>query len=384
MAISEQVDWQADAYWNNRRLSPAQILVHDIRLESWRSNTSSMLEIRETLASTLLPALESRDQLESSLPVEKLTANRNEQHQLKNLVQQYGWMNCLRSQGVQEAVDDPDNLRKCRWIHISSKFTEYIQGCLLALLDWNDTNMAANLTSLRQLEYCISQQERFSKHGRYFAPFVQTLNPDTSNEDVPLLMSLPFLDWSVEGEIPPLRFQVDSREGYQSSRSSSHVHRSILQYFYRLEDTNDREHHQVFTKHKPWYTDHELDLKVRRWYGHYPSSLNVDELWVLVVDSRHIVTFSSNQSWKSRWPPLQLASRIMEISFRGIRNNFFVSEDNPDYTSYLHTIACLSGAVGIMHRSFWMDIPLCLTDRFAGYLGHLVCLSSNGLLPALC
>ena len=37
----------------------------------------------------------------------------------------------------------------------------------------------------------------------------------------------------------------DPREGYQSSKSSSHLLRSILQHFYRLEDTSDREPMQV-------------------------------------------------------------------------------------------------------------------------------------------
>jgi hypothetical protein len=168
-----------------------------------------------------------------------------------------------------------------------------------------------------------------------------------------------------------LRFQVDPREGYQSSRSTFHLLRSLLQHFYRLEDTSDREHEQVFAKHKPWLTDRELDLKVRRFYGRYPEVLNVDELWILVIDSRHIVTFASNQSWKSRWPPLQVSWRIAEVSFRGIRNTLLLGEDDPEYTAHTHVIACLSGALGILHRAFWTDITLCLTDRFAGHLGHL-------------
>lgn len=36
-----------------------------------------------------------------------------------------------------------------------------------------------------------------------------------------------------------------------------------------------------------------------------------------------------------------------------------------------HAIACLSGAVGMMHRNFWPDLVLPCTDRYAGYLGHL-------------
>jgi hypothetical protein len=83
------------------------------------------------------------------------------------------------------------------------------------------------------------------------------------------------------------------------------------------------------------------------------------------------VTFASNQSWKSRWPPLQVPWRITEVSFRGIRNNLLLGEDETEYTAYTHVIACLSGTLGILHRAFWTDITLCLTDRFAGHLGHL-------------
>ncbi|KAF2493392.1 hypothetical protein BU16DRAFT_541088 [Lophium mytilinum] len=367
------VDWQSDAYWKNRRLSPEQLQVHDIRLEGWRADVGPMLEMKEVLPSTLLPDLQNRDKLLNSMRLEEATKNRNEQTQLKSLAAEYGWMNCLRSRGVQETISDPPDLRKLRWIHISSKFSDYLHGCLLALSDWSE-DPSAVVNSLHQLEHCVSQNERFSKHGRYFAPFFQDLHSGSphgkSPEDTPMLLSVPFLDWAIQGQPPPLRFQVDPREGYQSSKSTSHMLRSILQHFYRLEDTSDRESQQVFTKHKPWITDRDLDLKVRRWYGRYPSSLNVDELWILVIDSRHIVTFSSNQSWKSRWPPLQLASRIMEVSFRGIRNSF-LSSDNQDYTSSIHVITALGGALGMLHRSFWTDITLCLSDRYASYLGQL-------------
>jgi hypothetical protein len=97
----------------------------------------------------------------------------------------------------------------------------------------------------------------------------------------------------------------------------------------------------------------------------------VDELWVLVIDSSHIVTFSSNQSWKSRWPPLQFTARVAEVTFRGMRNSLFLSDSVAEYDAHTHAVACLSGAVGLLHRSFWSDLPLCLTDRFAGYLSHL-------------
>ena len=230
---------------------------------------------------------------------------------------------------------------------------------------------------MRHLEQVIYQNERFSKHGRYFSPFFESLahspEPDEYSEtgQHPLLVCLPFVDWTVVGETPPLRFQIDPREGFQSSRTSVHLIRSLLQHFYRLEDTHDREQSQVFANHRPWTADTNLDLKVRRWYGHYPESLNVDELWILVVDAQHIITFASNQSWKSRWPPLQLASRIAEVSFRSVRNDFFTLS-NSDYTAYHHLVTCLNGAVGLLHRSFWPDMPLCIADRYAGYLEHVV------------
>ncbi|KAF2196631.1 hypothetical protein GQ43DRAFT_248307 [Delitschia confertaspora ATCC 74209] len=369
------IEWRADSYWRNRRLSPSQLQVHDVVLEASKSDGGTILDMNEVPSSTLLSDLEHRDRLVESIEWEDVTKSRNEQKILSSLAEEYGWMNSLRGKGVQTSVHDPSDFRKCRWIHISSKFPEYLKGCFVAMSDWTK-NPAENIAALHQLEYCINQNERFSKHGRLFTPFFQVLSDgyghDTSvEENRPMLLSVPFLDWTVEGETPPLRFQIDPREGYQSSRSSSHLIRSILQHYYRLEDTADREAMQVFTKHKPWQTDRALDLKVRRWYGHYPTSLNVDELWILVIDARHVVTFSSNQSWKSRWPPLQVSARISDVSFRGIRNSFLNSSKEQDYTSYTHIITALSGALGLLHRSFWTDISLCITDRYASYLGHL-------------
>ncbi|KIW04099.1 uncharacterized protein PV09_04914 [Verruconis gallopava] len=370
-AEAENVNWAEDEYWRRRRLSPAQLQIFDVHLASWGRDeqVGPILEIGETLSSTLLPALGDRDRLARELHIESHGENRHEQTAWRQMLNEYGWMNCLRSKGVQTSLDAPKDHRKLRWIHISSKFTEYLHGCLLGLSDWA-RDAAACAESLRQLEHTVYHNERFSKHGRYFAPFYDRLSDASPVRGGPMLISVPYLDWSAD-DPPPLRFQIDPREGYQSSRSTAHLMRSILQHFYRLEDTSDREHQQVFAKHKPWLTDRELDLKVRRFYGQYPSVLNVDELWILVIDERHVVTFATNQSWKSRWPPLQVSWRIAEVSFRGIRNTLLLAEDDPEYTAYTHVIACLSGALGILHRAFWTDITLCLTDRFAGHLGHL-------------
>jgi hypothetical protein len=97
----------------------------------------------------------------------------------------------------------------------------------------------------------------------------------------------------------------------------------------------------------------------------------VDEFWILVIDDRHVVSFSANQTWKSQWPPLQLTSRIAELSFRGMRDDFTPDDTAATYNSLFHVIACLHGATGLMHRSFWTDQPLPCTERYGDYLSHL-------------
>lgn len=159
-------------------------------------------------------------------------------------------------------------------------------------------------------------------------PFSQALQsaPVGAEKNLyPMLLVAPFLDWSVLGSTPPLRFQVDRREGFRSARSSVHSLRSVLQHFYRLEDTSDREGSQVFAKHKPWSmynnvvrnakttmltlllfasgTDRELDLRVRQWYGHYPTALSVDEI-VSKTIGRTVGFELERHTWYA-WPLFQ-------------------------------------------------------------------------------
>lgn len=37
----------------------------------------------------------------------------------------------------------------------------------------------------------------------------------------------------------------------------------------------------------------------------------------------------------------------------------------------MHAIVCIHGAVGLVHRGFWTDLPLPCSDRYAGHLSHL-------------
>lgn len=115
-AVEAQVDWSADPYWRNRRLTPQQLLVHDIRLDSWRTDVGAILEIGETFHSNLLPELRNRDRLAENLAIEEYTQFRSEQQMLKKLVDEFGWMNALRSNEVQETIFDDKSLRKCRWM----------------------------------------------------------------------------------------------------------------------------------------------------------------------------------------------------------------------------------------------------------------------------
>lgn len=362
-------DYESDARWRGKPLTPAQVLVNDIRLERWRRDAGPLLEVKERPSSSLVPETASITPSASYVRAAEAATNAIDQQRFARLEEEYGWMRCLRLQHHQKYPSDPDDSAKCRWIHCSSKFPEYLRGFLWALSD--DLDQVSK--SMQSLDDAVQQHTRFSKHGKYFTPFVRKLGhaKEDALSDYPMLISLPFLDWGVQGEKPPLRFQVDRREGYNSVRSSSHLLRTVLQHFYRLEDTRDREANQVFARHNPWSTNRELDLKVRQWYGHYPTAMNVDELWILLIDTEHIVTFSSNQTWKSRWPPLQLTSRISDISFRGLRNAFFRSEYSHEYTAMTHTMAALSGAVGMMNRNAWADFVLPAVDRYAGHLGHL-------------
>jgi hypothetical protein len=223
MGTEQNVDWSKDPYWRTRRISPAQIQIHDIRLAQNPFHRDphhhDFLEIYETLTSSLVDDLTRRDVLyEKFRDKEPTAANRQEFNKIKNLAHEYGWMNCLRSRGVQQSVDDPFHLRKCRWIHISSKFPEYLEGVLVALSDWeshpDDGRPIA--ATLRQLDQCIQENERFSKHGKYFTPFYEPLSD--AKIGGPMLISVPFMDWSVAGQSPPLRFQIDPREGFQSAK----------------------------------------------------------------------------------------------------------------------------------------------------------------------
>lgn len=250
------MDYDADARWRSKPLTPSQLLTHDVQYDTLRPDRGPMLELNERATSSLIPETAAFTPSASFVRIADLTNNPIERQNFNALEQDYGWIRNLRLDATDPA--------KVRWVHCSSTFPEYLPGFLWALSD--DPAVAQHM---RLLNLAIQRQTRFSKHGKHFAPFSQTLRPpsEQDRENIyPLLISTSFLDWSIQGGTPPLRFQVDRREGFLSARSSAHIARSILQHFYRLEDTADRESSQVFAKHKPWATNRELNLKVQQWY----------------------------------------------------------------------------------------------------------------------
>ena len=216
-------------FWRGKRLTPAQLLVHDIKLED-RSYRPSRLVIDEIPSSNLVPD----DVIEllkscSTLPDSEIWSGSTgfERNYINGLIDAYGWLNCLR------VSKDAINSTKCRWIHVSSQFPEYIDGIFAGLSDWTKSS-DEKIEELRRLGSAIRSNERWSKHGRFFSPLFSHLgerkHPNNEgsggnklHQKTPFLMSIPFLDWTLyPGPTPPLRFQIDEREGYASSRSNAH------------------------------------------------------------------------------------------------------------------------------------------------------------------
>lgn len=205
-------------FWQGKRLTPAQLLVHDVKLEE-RDARPPRLSINEIPASNLVPdALEEWLRSCNTLPDTSVGNTGSERGHIESLVSAYGWLSCFRSTKSDDAL-------QCRWIHISSKFPEYIEGVLAGLSDWSHAP-DSKLEQIQQLNSIVRSNERWSKHGRFFSPFFSPLTLNSvgdSSPDCPFLLSIPFLDWTTYPDpTPPLRFQIDKREGYASSRSTAH------------------------------------------------------------------------------------------------------------------------------------------------------------------
>ena len=181
---------QTPRWRGQARSQPAQVLVNDIRLERWRRDAGPLLEIKERLSSSLVPDTASITPSASYVRAAEAATNPIEQQRFARLEEEYGWMRYLRLQQYQQYPSDTEDSAKCRWIHCSSKFPEYLRGFLWALTD----DYTAISKSVQALDDAVQQHARFSKHGKYFAPFAQTLRHAKRDDSstYPMLISLPF------------------------------------------------------------------------------------------------------------------------------------------------------------------------------------------------
>ena len=207
------------ASWKGKRLTPAQLLIHDVNLKENNYPKTSSLTCDEVLPSSIA----TNDVLESVIhsgisPRIGAGPTQSERTHVQDLTSAYGWLACFR-------VPENQSNIQCRWMHVSSQFPEYIEGVFAGLSDWSH-EPEQKVGQLRKLNSCIRSHERWSKHGRFFTPFVNPIQADDKEDRDQchsLLLSVPFLDWTVHpGPTPPLRFQIDEREAYASSRSAAH------------------------------------------------------------------------------------------------------------------------------------------------------------------
>lgn len=121
-------DYEANSQWRAKPLTPNHVLVHDIRLESRRAEQGPMLEMEEKSPSLLVPDSASQTTAFGIARASEASVNPIEERRFQRLEDDFGWMRLLRLKDIQKTADDPEHFAKCRWIHCSSKFPEYLGG----------------------------------------------------------------------------------------------------------------------------------------------------------------------------------------------------------------------------------------------------------------
>ena len=90
------VNYEADPKWRLKPVTPAQLLVRDIRLETWRKNRKALLEIVERSTTSLVP----KDVFETTSGddwrASKAAKNPIERQRFVNLENEYGWIRHLK------------------------------------------------------------------------------------------------------------------------------------------------------------------------------------------------------------------------------------------------------------------------------------------------
>lgn len=90
------VNYEADPKWRLKPVTPAQLLVRDIRLETWRKNRGPLLEIVEKSTSSLVPSDVFEGTPGDNLRASKAAKNPIERQRFVNLENEYGWIRHLK------------------------------------------------------------------------------------------------------------------------------------------------------------------------------------------------------------------------------------------------------------------------------------------------
>lgn len=111
---SDQTDF-ADI-WSKKRLTPHQLLVHDVRLEHLRPTSEPRLEIHERIVTDIVPQSAARTLSSRLIRAADAAKNPIEKQKLTELEEEYGWMANLRIRETQRNVYDPEHTAKLRWM----------------------------------------------------------------------------------------------------------------------------------------------------------------------------------------------------------------------------------------------------------------------------
>lgn len=105
--------------WQRKRLTPHQLLIHDVRLEQWRPSAVPRLELRERVATDIVPTSAVHTSSLKVIRASDAARNPIESQRLIGLEEEYGWMSNLRIRQIQDSVRDADDTAKLRWVYVA-------------------------------------------------------------------------------------------------------------------------------------------------------------------------------------------------------------------------------------------------------------------------
>lgn len=104
--------------WLKKRLTPHQLLVHDVRLEELRPNREPRLECREKVVTEIIPQTAVLTPSSRFIRASEAARNPIELQRLTELEEEFGWMSTLRIPRCQDHVSDSSNIPKVRWMYV--------------------------------------------------------------------------------------------------------------------------------------------------------------------------------------------------------------------------------------------------------------------------